>query len=116
MELLKINKESSKTKLTFFKLKKLETIESINVYEGFINWVVGEFDLYLMNESEKLKVYFPNGHFFIENFKDDTEHLNFKIQVEGKSRIACQKKMLQLENIYQYFLLFNKNKIDDNNS
>ncbi len=105
-----MNKEASNTKSIFFKLKKTELIKSVNIYDRMVNWVIGEFDLYLMNESEKLKVYFPNGHFCIEKFRDNKNHLNIKIIVEGKSRIACQKRMTQLDNIYQHVLIFNKIK------
>ncbi|QTD37652.1 hypothetical protein JL193_16545 [Polaribacter batillariae] len=111
-----MDKEVSKNELTLFKLKKIELINNIGIYERFVNWVIGEFDLFLKNESKKLEVYFPNGQFYIGNFEDDKNELNIKILVEGKSSLVCKKIMLQLENIYQHVLLFNKNKTNDNNS
>jgi hypothetical protein len=108
MEILEMNTEVSKTKSTLFKLKKLEPIKSSSIYNMFINWVIGEFDLYLMHEYKKLKVYFLNGHFYMEKFVDDKSHLNIRILVEGKSKKACQKIMMQLENLYQHVVSFNE--------
>ncbi|MFI0429371.1 hypothetical protein [Mariniflexile sp. HMF6888] len=52
-----------------FKLVKEVEVKNVEAYYMFINWVVDEFNLYLMNESEILKVYFPNGWFTISGFK-----------------------------------------------
>ncbi|MDO5986763.1 hypothetical protein Q4Q39_05015 [Flavivirga amylovorans] len=94
------------TTLSIFELIKIEPVKSIEVYNRFINWVTGEFDLYLKNKSKELKVYFPNGWFSIGCFKNENQQINIKIKVKGKSKIACQKIMNQLELIYHHVLRF----------
>lgn len=96
----------SKTTLSVFEFIKIEPVKSVEVYNRFINWVIGEFDLYLKNKSKELKVYFPNGWFSIGRFKNENQQLNIKIKVKGKSKIACQKIMNQLELIYLHVLRF----------
>jgi DNA mismatch repair ATPase MutS len=107
---LEKNIEIFNTQVSYFHLKKVETIKTNGFYERLINWVTGEFDLYLKNESEILKVYFPNGWFSIRNFKDEKNQNLIEIKIEGKSRIACQKMMIQLEHVYNHVLSFTEIK------
>ena len=93
-----------------FSLKKVDIIKTYSIYEKLINWVTGEFDLFLKNESEILKVYFPNGWFSIRNFKDENNQERIEIVIEGKSKIACQKMMNQLERIYNHVIRFTEVK------
>tara|TARA_R110002096_G_scaffold142226_1_gene297394 strand:- start:156 stop:548 length:393 start_codon:yes stop_codon:yes gene_type:complete len=103
---LEKNIEAFNAQVSHFHLKKEVTIKTNGIYERLINWVIGEFDLYLKNESEILKVYFPNGWFSIRNFKDENNKELIEIKVEGKSRITCQKMMSQLECIYNHVVHF----------
>ncbi|GAA4954440.1 hypothetical protein GCM10023314_30110 [Algibacter agarivorans] len=95
----------------YFNLKKEEIIKTNGVYERFVNWVTGEFDLNLKHESEILKVYFPNGWFSIVSHKNENEQEVIKINVKGKSKIACVKIMSQLEHIYNHVVYFQQVKI-----
>ena len=47
---------------------RYENIQNIEVYNQFVNWLKGEFDLYLMEELDGLKVYYPNGLFSVMLF------------------------------------------------
>ncbi|MDO7172663.1 hypothetical protein [Mariniflexile sp. AS56] len=91
-----------------FHLKKVEAIKNNGVYNKMINWVIGEFDLYLKNESENLKVYFPNGWFSIRCIKSENNKDLLEINVEGKSRIACERIMFRLDSIYNHVVRFNE--------
>lgn len=97
-----------KSRPSHFNLKKRVPIKDDGVYERLVNWVIGEFDLYLKNESENLKVYFPNGCFSVTCFKYDGELGFIEIKVKGKSRIACNKMMNKLESIYNHVLCLMK--------
>lgn len=112
MDLLKQKLEKNiqvfKDQTTPFQLKKVETINVKGIYERLINWVSGEFDLYLQNESDSLKVYFPNGSFSIRNVKGEKNQELIEIKVEGKSRKACQKMMDKLEDIYNHVFRFSE--------
>lgn len=94
-----------------FHLKKVEAIKMKGFYERLINWVSGEFDLFLQNESEILKVYFPNGWFSIRNFKDEKNQNHVEIKVESKSKTACQKMMNQLDSIYNHVIRFSEERM-----
>ena len=93
-------------KADYFSLKKEEIIKTDGVYDRFVNWVTGEFDLNIMQESEILKVYFPNGWFSIVSHKNEMEQKVIQINVKGKSKIACEKIMIQLEHIYNHVVSF----------
>tara|TARA_R110002049_G_scaffold17238_1_gene67390 strand:- start:4318 stop:4713 length:396 start_codon:yes stop_codon:yes gene_type:complete len=106
---LEKNIEIFNTQVPPFHLKKVDIIKTNGIYERLINWVTGEFDLFLQNESELLEVYFPNGWFSIRSFKNKNQEL-IEIKVEGKSRIACQNIMSQLEIIYNHVICFTELK------
>ncbi len=103
--------EGLKSKFPYLTLKEVEDNKSKDVYERFVNWTAGEFDLYLMNESENLKVYFPNGEFRISNFKDKGNKGFIEIKVEGRSEKICQNMMMRLEKLLNHVLNFEYNKI-----
>lgn len=105
---LEKNIEIFNSQVSHFNLKKEETVKTKGVYERLINWVSGEFDLYLQNQSEILEVYFPNGWFSIRSFKGENSNELIEIKVEGKSKIACQKIMNQLECIYNHVVRFSE--------
>ena len=87
-------------------LKKVEAIKTKRTYEKFLNWEAGEFDLYLMNESEILKVYFPNGSFSIKHCRNRKNKEFVEIRVEGKSSVSCQTIMNKLERVYLHLIRF----------
>ena len=102
-----MNKKISSTKSTRFELVKIEPAKNLGIYHKFTNWVVGEFDLYLMKESDDLKVYFPNGWFSIRNFYINNETLFVEIKIdEGKSKIANEIMLNRLLCIYDQVLCF----------
>ena len=95
----KMTKKMSSTELSTFQFVKTEEILDLAVYYKFINWVRVEFDLYLMNDEQGLKVYFPSGWFSVRSFNDNTS-VNLEIKVEGKSKIICGKITDKLLNVY----------------
>ncbi|MDO6760004.1 hypothetical protein Q4566_07305 [Tamlana sp. 2_MG-2023] len=91
-----------------YQLKKVEAIRTKNNYERLVNWLCGEFDLYLKNESEVLTIYFPNGWLNVRSFKDKYE--NVEIIVAGKSKISCQKIMEKVEHVFNHVIRFSEIK------
>lgn len=57
---------------------------STNKYYTFVNWVSGEFDLYLQDENNGLHVYFPEGEFHIKN---DVDNGNVVAEINLESKI-----------------------------
>lgn len=78
----------------YHKLNKIASFNSKNNYNTFINWVSGEFDLYLQDNSKGLDVFFPEGKFHIEN-----EYVNGNII----ANITLESKILE-----KGFIIFNK--------
>ena len=93
--------------IEFVDLKRIKKINDLTVYDRFVNWVSGEFDLYLQNETKKLQVFLPNGSFDIEIFNDCNNSLNILIHVKGKSKDTSLMIIKKLENIYNNVLKFN---------
>tara|TARA_R110002049_G_scaffold279949_1_gene459067 strand:- start:18698 stop:19018 length:321 start_codon:yes stop_codon:yes gene_type:complete len=84
------------TKSSYYKLEKTIQVNNILVCDKFINWVIGEFDLYLKNESEELKVYFPNGWFCVKSFIKENRFFFIEIKIQGKSKVASEILMVRL--------------------
>jgi hypothetical protein len=49
-----------------------EFFNNIETYNKFLNWISGEYDLYLQDGKEDLKIYFPNGILKIEKQNTNT--------------------------------------------
>ena len=58
----------------YHQLNKKTLFDSNKRYYTFINWVSGEFDLYLQDESNGLHVYFPEGKFHITEWLNSSIH------------------------------------------
>ena len=96
----------------FLSLSFQSKLTAQNLFKSFVfQMPLDEAKQVLDDESKELKIYFPNGFFEIELFSGDRDVIAvIQIKVSGKSRTTCEKIMIQLENIYQHVLLFNKNK------
>ena len=66
----------------FIESKKVDTIA---IYNQFINWVIGEFDLYQSEETEGLKIYFSNGWFTINILNKNKSCIKIAIIIKSKS-------------------------------
>lgn len=93
-----------------YKFDKLITLRDFKVYDKFINWVIGEFDLYLRDESDTLSVYFLNGWFSIRKLNCKNEIIQLQIKVKGRSKNIGQEIMDQLEGIYYHIIRFYEQK------
>ncbi|TNJ46026.1 hypothetical protein KFZ70_09435 [Tamlana fucoidanivorans] len=89
-----------------YQIVKTMTINNLKNYDLFVNWVVGEFDLYLIDKNKTLNIYFPNGYFEIGNIKSKGRHFCFTISIYSKSKIAFQRIVNSLESIYEHVSLF----------
>ncbi|MHB1146708.1 MAG: hypothetical protein ACYC01_03835 [Lutibacter sp.] len=85
-----------------YNIIKYENIKTIDIYNTFINWVRGEFDLYLMEERDELKVYYPNGWFSIKVLSENEKELNIIIQIKSKTLDSGLKINAQINKIYSH--------------
>lgn len=79
-----------------------KNIKTIDIYNTFINWICGEFDLYQIEESNGLKVYYPNGWFFIELISENEEDLNIAIKIKSKTLDSGLKMEARIKTIYNH--------------
>lgn len=79
-----------------FELKRIESINSFDLYQKWINWVVAEFDLQLIDDSDGITVYFPMGFFSINRLSADGNIQRFQIQVFGKQKQFCEAMIDEL--------------------
>lgn len=83
-----------------FELTYTESISSKALYEKFLNWVSGEFELYLQDKLDGLKIFFPGGYLYITETRTNNNTLGLKIMVNSK----CKQKGEQINNhVYSIF-------------
>ena len=64
-----------------------ETINNIDFYNKFINWIRGEFDLFIIEDFEEfngIKVYYPSGWFCIKVLSSSNRSINIVISIHCK--------------------------------
>jgi hypothetical protein len=86
----------------FHKITRYETIESIEFYDQFLNWLRGEFDLYLMEEFDGLKVYYPNGLFSVKLFSKNENDLFIEIEIRSKTLKSVNEVSSKIETVYAH--------------
>jgi hypothetical protein len=87
-----------------------ENIKNIEIYNKFLNWIKGEFDLYLMEDLDGLKVYFPNGWFSIMILSERELDLKIVIQIKSKTLNSGIKIETQIKNSYNHLNQVYENK------
>ncbi len=73
---------------------QLIKLDTIDFYDKFLNWIEGEFDLYLMNvlHRESLLIYFPNGYFSIKNISKTEDFVIVEVKIESRT-LDCGTKI-----------------------
>lgn len=93
---------------SLFQYKKEASFTSSNHYYQFLNWVSGEFDLLLQDNTNGLLVYFPEGKFIIKESLEKESivaSININTTVEKKGKDILEKIMSL------YYLLLNLNNV-----
>tara|TARA_B110000285_G_C14810751_1_gene461850 strand:- start:360 stop:653 length:294 start_codon:yes stop_codon:yes gene_type:complete len=81
----------------FHQYQKEVLFISTKKYYQFLNWISGEFDLFLQDETNGLKVYFPEGNFLIKVSTENESvlaHINLSTNAEKKGEDILNKIML----------------------
>lgn len=84
----------------YYNFIKYENIKTIDIYNTFINWLIGEFDLYQTEEFDGLKVYYPNGSFSIKVLNKSEMGINIIIEIKSKTLDSGMKIETQINMIY----------------
>ena len=86
----------------FHTITRYEKTESIEFYDQFLNWLRGEFDLYLMEEFDGLKVYYPNGLFSVKLFSKNENDLFIEIEIRSKTLKSVNEVSSKIETVYAH--------------
>jgi hypothetical protein len=89
----------------YHQLIRKTTFTSPKRYHKFINWVSGEFDLYLQDESNGLHVFFPEGKFHIKDSDEKDNTIIAEIHLKSK---VLQKGIDKIEEIMSVYNLLAK--------
>ena len=80
----------------FYQYQKEALFTSTKKYNQFLNWISGEFDLFLQDETNGLQVYFPEGNFLIKVSIENESvlaHINLSTNAEKKGEDILNKIM-----------------------
>lgn len=86
----------------FYTFTRYENIETIEIYNKFLNWLKGEFDLYLMEELDGLKVHYPNGLFSVKLFSQNEKGFSIEIKIISKTLKTVYQMATKIEIIYSH--------------
>ncbi len=88
-----------------YQASQLIKLDTFDFYDKFLNWIKGEFDLYLMNESlsESLLVYFPNGFFSIKNISKTEPFVIVEVKIVSKTLDCGTKTANQITAVLNLF-------------
>ncbi|GAA4268277.1 hypothetical protein [Hyunsoonleella aestuarii] len=78
---------------------------NINSYDRFLNWVSGEFELNLQDNTDGLKVFFPNERLSVSKLDSNGVNIIAEIKVEAKIINKTFKLIHKLDAIYNGVIL-----------
>ena len=99
----------------FHTLTRYEIIEDIKFYYQFLNWVKGEFDLYLMEELDGLIVYYPNGLFSLKLCLEYENNFSIEIKIISKNLKIANEILHKIESVQNHLkkVLLNSTPTDE---
>ncbi|MEY3501824.1 MAG: hypothetical protein RL308_3497 [Bacteroidota bacterium] len=86
----------------FHIITRYENIQSVEFYDQFLNWLRGEFDLYLMEELDGLTVHYPSGFFSVKLFSKREKDLSIEIKISSKTLKSANQVSSKIETIYAH--------------
>ena len=92
--MMKSNRTTSRERKDTFKIIHTESILNKAEFNRFINWVSAEYELYLQDNQNGLKIYFPGICLQISEKTYENSYLNFEIKIQS----TCEKNGIQISN------------------
>ena len=89
----------------FFTTQK--TFQNKSVYKRFLNWLSGEFDLYLQDNSDCFTVYFPYKKLSVTQLEKADSSFVAQINVEAKISQEGVKLINAVDSLYLHLLRMN---------
>lgn len=89
----------------YYQLIRKMVFASSKHYYKFINWIRGEFDLYLQDETNDLQVFLPGCRFNIKHIKGNNDIIIAQINIKSKASDHGNAIINQIMSIYNLLLL-----------
>lgn len=86
----------------YYKLIHKKPVRNLAMYLKLINWVSGEFDVYLQDESSSLVIYYPSGWLSVKCNLQCKNKIIVEFTVISKSKKSCQNIFIQLVIVYNH--------------
>lgn len=80
-----INDASTNSKSNY-KWVKRKSLANIHLYNKYINWLSGEFDLYLQDTLNGLDIFFPGGKLNVNSVSKTKEDVVLEINLTCKNK------------------------------
>ncbi|NEW78368.1 MAG: hypothetical protein GZ086_02850 [Gelidibacter sp.] len=90
-----------------------DSFETKYAYNRFINWISGEFVLNQQENIDGLKVFFPNGWFFINVLNPKNNSIGFRIEVKSKCLKSGTQIFNQIVSILKHAKIFHSEFINN---
>ena len=84
----------------FHFITRYEKIENIEFYDQFLNWLIGEFDLYLIEEMDGLRVHYPCALFTVKLFLKNDNDFFIEIKITSKRLESANQVASKIETIH----------------
>ncbi|AUS06561.1 hypothetical protein [Pseudotamlana carrageenivorans] len=95
-----------KDETLYLEASKIAVVPNVSMYHRFLNWMSGEFELYLQDDSNGLKVYFPSGCLSVRLIQSIRADVYFEIHVKSKNKFLGTQMHRQalsvLDQIYKF--------------
>ncbi|OBQ54234.1 hypothetical protein JJL45_09910 [Tamlana sp. s12] len=94
-----------KNETLYLEASKIAVVPNISMYNRFLNWISGEFELFLQDDSNGLKVYFPSGCLSVQLVQSVRSDVYFEIHVKSKNKFLGtqmhRQALVVLDQIYK---------------
>ena len=90
------------TDQSYYEIIQKESFMNHDLYDTFLNWISGEFDLYLQDEADDLQVFFPFGKLCIKRINNSTENINVEINIKSKKMSLCNQIVDKISTIQNH--------------
>tara|TARA_R110001583_G_C5485250_1_gene394240 strand:- start:59 stop:370 length:312 start_codon:yes stop_codon:yes gene_type:complete len=94
-----------------YKLIHNDYFETSNDFKQFLNWLSNEFVLYQQEDINGLKVFFPNGYFFINELNHNKNSIQLRIEVKSKCLKNGTQIFNQIKSILNHSKIFQTQKL-----
>ena len=84
--------------------KQQNDLSKLNIFNKLLNWVSGEFMLYLQDWDNGLEIFFPSGFLSIKLLNISSDEVEFNIVVKAKNKQKAVNTNTAVINVFSHLL------------